>query len=179
MLKAVPGVRGLPAAVLTVLFLVIAAVAIVPEVTFQVKRDREEEMIHRGVQYSRAIRRYVKKFGRYPTRIEELENTNNMRFLRRRYKDPITGKDFRILRQGDVQMFPGGGLTGAAPITSPLNPQSPNANPKMKGNDRWLPRRPPRRRNRPRRARGRTRRNERLGFRFAVVGLRTPHDSMP
>ncbi len=116
---------------LFVTILVIAAVAIVPEVTFQVKRDREEEMIHRGVQYSRAIRRYVKKFGRYPTRIEELENTNNMRFLRRRYKDPITGKDFKILRQGDVQMFPGsGGIAGAAPITSTLNAQSPNANPK-------------------------------------------------
>jgi hypothetical protein len=88
-------------------------------------------MIHRGVQYSRAIRRYVKKFGRYPTRIEELENTNNLRFLRKRYKDPITGKDFRILRQGDVQMFPGaGGIAGAAPMTSPLNPQSSDTNPK-------------------------------------------------
>ena len=116
---------------LFVTILVITAAVVVPEVTFQVKRDREEELIHRGVQYSRAIRRYVKKFGRYPTRIEELENTNNIRFLRRRYKDPITGKDFRILRQGDVQMFPGaGGIAGAAPMTTPLNPQSSNTNPK-------------------------------------------------
>ncbi len=116
---------------LFVTILVITAAVVVPEVTFQVKRDREEEMIHRGVQYSRAIRRYVKKFGRYPTRIEDLENTNNIRFLRRRYKDPITGKDFKILRQGDVQMFPGGGgIAGATPITGGLNAQSPNGNPK-------------------------------------------------
>ena len=59
---------------------------------FEIKRDREEEMIHRGVQYSRAIRAYYKKFGRYPTKIEDLENTNNLRFLRKRYKDPLNGQ---------------------------------------------------------------------------------------
>lgn len=69
----------------------------------QIKRDHEEELIHRGVQYSRAVRRYFKQFGRYPTRIEDLENTNNIRFLRKRYKDPITGKDFKLLRMNDVQ----------------------------------------------------------------------------
>jgi type II secretory pathway pseudopilin PulG len=64
---------------LFVAFLGIAALAILPTVAFQARRDREEEMIHRGVQYSRAVRRYYKKFGRYPTRIEDLENTNNQR----------------------------------------------------------------------------------------------------
>src|SRR6266550_7159645 len=91
---------------LVVTLLAIAAAAIVPTMAFQVKRDREEEMIHRGVQYSRAIRRYVKKFGRYPTRIEELENTNNIRFLRKRYKDPITRQDFKLLHVGEVQLTP-------------------------------------------------------------------------
>ena len=64
-----------------------------PSITFDIKRDREEEMIHRGVQYSRAIRAYYKKFGRYPTKIEDLENTNNLRFLRKRYKDPMNCKN--------------------------------------------------------------------------------------
>ena len=32
----------------------------------QMKRDREEEMIHRGTEYARAIKKYYKKFGRYP-----------------------------------------------------------------------------------------------------------------
>ena len=98
--------------ILFVALIVVAAMVLVPTVAFQVKRDREEELIHRGVQYSRAMKHFVKKFGRYPTRIEELENTNQIRFLRRRYKDPITGKDFKILHMGDVQMALGGGIAG-------------------------------------------------------------------
>jgi type II secretory pathway pseudopilin PulG len=101
---------------LFITLLAIGAAAIAPTIAFQVKRDREEEMIHRGVQYSRAIRRYVKKFGRYPTRMEELENTNNLRFLRRKYKDPITGQDFKILHLGDVKLTFGAGIAGASPI---------------------------------------------------------------
>src|SRR5881397_289171 len=125
--------------------LAIAAAAVAPSITFQIQRDREEELIHRGVQYSRAVRRYVKKFGRYPMRIEELENTNNLRFLRKRFKDPITGQDFKILHLGDVKLSsapgvpsPGGaatqrlggaatpGLGGAAPqaATSGINTPS-------------------------------------------------------
>src|SRR5438445_13408165 len=46
---------------LFVALLTIAAAALAPSIAFQVRRDREEEMIHRGTQYSRAIRRYVKK----------------------------------------------------------------------------------------------------------------------
>src|ERR1043166_2903948 len=98
---------------LFVTILAIGAAAIAPSIAFQIKRDREEEMVHRGVQYSRAIRRYVKKFGRYPTRIEELENTNNLRFLRRKYKDPVTGQDFKILHMGDVKLTFGAGLNPA------------------------------------------------------------------
>lgn len=101
---------------LFVALLVIAAVAIAPTLAFQVRRDREEELIHRGVQYSRGVRRYVKKFGRYPTRLEELENTNNLRFLRKRYKDPVTGEDFKLLHLGEVKMQFGAGITGATPV---------------------------------------------------------------
>lgn len=100
---------------LFVALLAIAATAVAPSISQQLRRDREEEMIHRGVQYSRAIRRYVKKFGRYPTRLEELENTNNLRFLRKRYKDPINGQDFKLLHLGDVQTVFGAGIAGATP----------------------------------------------------------------
>ena len=99
--------------ILFVALLAISIIAMAPLITQQIKRDREDELIHRGVQYTRAIKRYVKKFGRYPTKIEDLESTNNMRFLRQRYKDPITGKDFKILRMGDVQISFGGGIQGA------------------------------------------------------------------
>src|SRR5213079_1562041 len=96
--------------------LAIAAAEVALSSTFQIQRDREEELIHRGVQYSRAVRRYVKKFGRYPMRVEELENTNNMRFLRKRYKDPVTGQDFKVLHLGEVQLAFGGGIAGATPV---------------------------------------------------------------
>jgi len=71
----------------------IFAGVIASSIAFDIKRDREEELIHRGVQYSRAIRAYYKKFGRYPTKIEDLENTSNLRFLRKRYKDPMNCKN--------------------------------------------------------------------------------------
>ncbi len=95
---------------LAVSLLVIGFLAIGQDMATKIRRDREEEMIHRGVQYSRAIRRYVKKFGRYPTRIEELEQTNNVRFLRKRYKDPITGTDFKLLHINDVRTAVNTGL---------------------------------------------------------------------
>ena len=101
---------------LFVALLAIAAGAMAPSLAFRIKRDREEEMIHRGVQYSRAIRKFVKKTGRYPSRLEELENTNNIRFLRKRYKDPITGKDFKLLHVGEVQLTSAAGIAGAAAL---------------------------------------------------------------
>lgn len=104
---------------LAIVLLTIAATAIVPTLEFQAKRDREEELIHRGVQYSRAVRRYVKKFGRYPTRMEDLLNTNQVRFLRKKYKDPVTGEDFKILRMGDVQLMPGAStVAGVTPLSA-------------------------------------------------------------
>jgi type II secretory pathway pseudopilin PulG len=98
---------------LFVTLLAIAAAAVAPRIALQIQRDREEELIHRGVQYSRAIRRYVKKTGGYPVRIEQLENTNHIRFLRKRYKDPITGQDFKILHLGEVKLTFVPGIAGA------------------------------------------------------------------
>ena len=114
------------ALLLIVALMIIAAAVILPSITFQIRRDREEELVHRGVQYSRAIRAYYKKFGRYPTKIEDLESSNNLRFLRKRYKDPMTGKDFKLLHYGEVQMtlggLGGGTIPGASPIGSPTTP---------------------------------------------------------
>jgi len=103
----------------------IAAAIIVPTITFEIRHDREEEMIHRGVQYARAISAYYRKFNRYPTKIEDLESTNNLRFLRKRYKDPMNCanskcQDFKLLYYGDVKMsfngsIGGGTIPGATP----------------------------------------------------------------
>jgi type II secretory pathway pseudopilin PulG len=104
---------------------IIFTAAIVPSITFNIKRDREEEMIHRGVQYSRAIRNYYKKFGRYPTKLEDLESTNNLRFLRKRYKDPMNCKnsqcqDFKLLHFGEVQLSLSGMGGGIIPGANPM-----------------------------------------------------------
>jgi type II secretory pathway pseudopilin PulG len=80
----------------------IASVALAPSIAFQIRRDREEEMIHRGVQYSRAIRLYAKKTGRYPLSMQDLYRTGGTRYLRKLYKDPISGGDFRPLHTADV-----------------------------------------------------------------------------
>jgi type II secretory pathway pseudopilin PulG len=91
--------------ILFVALLMIGMVAVVQNIETEIKRDREEELIHRGVQYSRAVRHFFAKFKRYPGSIEELESTNSIRFLRKRYKDPITGKDFKLLYFTDVAAF--------------------------------------------------------------------------
>ena len=114
---------------LAMALMAIFAATIVPSIAFDIKRDREEEMIHRGVQYSRAIRAYYKKFGRYPMKLEDLENTNNLRFLRKRYKDPLNCKkskcaDFKLLHFGEVQMTlsaMGGGLIPGANRSGPAD----------------------------------------------------------
>ena len=115
---------------LIVALMTIFAATLVTSITFSIKRDREEEMIHRGTQYSRAIRAYYKKFGRYPTKIEDLESANNMRFLRKRYKDPITGKDFKLLHFGEVKLTLSGMtgtsmIPGASPVGGAGNSERP------------------------------------------------------
>jgi type II secretory pathway pseudopilin PulG len=113
---------------LAVALAAIALLAVLPRIEQQIQRDREEEMRHRGTAYMRAIQHFYKKFGRYPTRVEELENTNQIRFLRKRYKDPITGKDFKLLHQQDISLNNGpllggpggpGGLAGPGGLNGP------------------------------------------------------------
>ena len=122
----------------------IMAATLVTSIKFDIKRDREEEMIHRGTQYSRAIRAYYKKFGRYPATIENLENTNQMRFLRKRYKDPLTGKDFKLLHFGEAKMglagMGGGLIPGASTLGSngTLNANSGFGNNSSFGNSNSL-----------------------------------------
>jgi type II secretory pathway pseudopilin PulG len=110
---------------LALAMIMLALLAVLPDIRQQVRRDREEELRHRGTAYMRAIQHFYKKFNRYPTRVEELENTNNLRFLRKRYTDPmnvdpVTGKekDFKFLHQQDINLnngpvLPGQSGTGA------------------------------------------------------------------
>jgi hypothetical protein len=91
-------------------------------------RDREVEMIHRGVQYERAVRRYYLKFGGYPTTIEQLENTNKLRFLRKRYKDPMSPDgQWQIAHIADIKL-PGVTNLAASLGTAATTPAAPQAN---------------------------------------------------
>jgi hypothetical protein len=113
--------------VLIVIMIVVALLAIaslerVQSLTVELKRDQEEEMIHRGAQYARAVKKFYKKFNTYPTSIEQLEKTNNMRFLRKRYKDPITGGNFRLVRMSELPAILGSG----SPTTAMGTPAGQN-----------------------------------------------------
>ena len=93
--RAKPSEEGyILVSVMFILALLIISMAVaMPKVIADIQRDRELETYHRGLQYRRAIQLYYKKFNRYPPNIDALVKTNNIRFLRKRYKDPITGKD--------------------------------------------------------------------------------------
>jgi type II secretory pathway pseudopilin PulG len=85
-----------------VILIVMATAA--PAIGTQIKRDREDELMRRGKQYRRAIQLYYRKFGRFPGSLDELKSTNNIRFLRKKYTDPITGTDeWRIIRFGQAK----------------------------------------------------------------------------
>ncbi len=71
-----------------------------------VLRDKEEELLFRGEQYRVAIERYYFALpGRQelPPSIDELLKDSRTavgkRHLRRKYKDPITGEDFVLIRE--------------------------------------------------------------------------------
>ena len=107
-------------------FVLAAAIAItlimeMPRFMFERQREKEQLLIDRGEQYSLAIRRYYAKFQRWPTTMDDLENTNNLRFLRRQYKDPMTGKaDWRIIHEA------AGVLTDSLVHPAPTQPNATN-----------------------------------------------------
>lgn len=96
------------------------------------QREKEEELIFRGQQYARALALFQRRLpGAVPTDLDALVNG---RFLRKKYKDPITGEDFQLVRPGDpatafapqggaaapgIQPGRAGGPGAAAPGTSP------------------------------------------------------------
>jgi type II secretory pathway pseudopilin PulG len=134
------------AVALILIFLAVAA----PSVAKDLQREREIEMVHRGNQYVRAIRMYYRKNGSYPGSIDVLVKSNNIRYLRQKYKDPMTGKDdWKIIHVGEnqtqVPCFFGesltglsgpGGIGGGGPVQTtggnpgqPGNPPGPTNNP--------------------------------------------------
>lgn len=99
---------------LGVALLAVAAAMVAPSIAFEIRRDREEELIHRGVQYSRAVRLYAKQTHGFPDRFEQLQNRDGRRYIRRLYKDPVTGRDFRPVYTADIaKVATAAGLTSS------------------------------------------------------------------
>ena len=97
--------------VLLTLLFTAAAIAIqlaisLPRAAMEAQRIREEKLIYRGEQYKRAIELYYRKHQKYPQELDDLEDTNGVRYLRRRYKDPLTGEDeWRLVHMGPDGRF--------------------------------------------------------------------------
>ena len=76
------------------------------------QREKEEELIFRGQQYAHAIGLFQKKFANaFPPNFDVLVE---QRFLRKKFKDPITNDDFLPLPGGAGGGLPGAGAPGSA-----------------------------------------------------------------
>lgn len=124
---------------LLLIFMMAAAVALMlymqlPREAFESERDKEQMLIDRGGRYKRAIYLYyVSNNQTWPSRIEDLESTNNHRYLPHRYIDPYTGKDeWRLIHTNGTFLTdslvtpPPGQATPGAP-GAPGTPGTPGA----------------------------------------------------
>src|SRR6266436_4830812 len=86
-------------ALLVVVFLttvlLISTVSIAPNVLTEGRREKETEMIWRGKQYTRGVKLYYRKMGKFPTSLDDLTKPKlgSLRFMRQAYKDPMNKKD--------------------------------------------------------------------------------------
>lgn len=81
-------------AVMFLLFLLILSLSVAaPRLARDIQRDHDVETMERGKQYIRAVQLYYRKFHAYPPSVDALVKTNEIRFLRKKYVDPATGKD--------------------------------------------------------------------------------------
>jgi len=90
-----PGEEGyvLLIALFLLAVLVLSLAVAAPQIAKSIQRDRELETFHRGMQYRRAVQLYYRKFKAYPPNMDALVKTSDIRFLRKKYIDPMTGKD--------------------------------------------------------------------------------------
>ena len=99
--------RGYAMAAVLVALAVMSVVttALLPVWRQQAQREKEAELVFRGAQYARAIQLYRNKNGNVaPPNIDILVQ---QKYLRKKYKDPITGEDFQPLYVGQQQNQPG------------------------------------------------------------------------
>ncbi len=77
-----------------------------PRMAMQSQRVKEERLVERGEQYMRAIKLYYREHNKYPEELDDLEDTDGVRYLRRRYTEPLgdTG-EWRVIHMGTDGRF--------------------------------------------------------------------------
>jgi type II secretory pathway pseudopilin PulG len=117
--------------------MLIAVMAVGPSILTQGQRERETELKWRGKQYTRAIKLYYRKNGRFPSSLDDLVKGNlNVRYLRKAFKEPMNTADgsWRLLYVGAAGQIIGsvkpnrnpfqmGPVTGGPPGTTPAGGQ--------------------------------------------------------
>jgi len=117
-----------------------------PVMRRDLQREKEIETMNRGKQYARAVQLYYRRFRTYPPSIDALIESNGIRFLRKRYIDPITMQDdWKPIQLGQNKAptamgFFGQPLTmGAAVITASTSPDGAESPDSMNSTDSELP----------------------------------------
>jgi type II secretory pathway pseudopilin PulG len=105
---------------MTVLLVAMSVMAVMMTVAMPVwkqiaQREKEEELVFRGEQYARAIGLFQRKFANSAP--PNLDILVDQRFLRKKYKDPITNDDFAVVlqTQNAPGTIPGGGRGASTP----------------------------------------------------------------
>ena len=86
-------------ALLLVIFLttllLLSTMLLAPNILTEGRREKEKEMIWRGKQYTRGVKLYYRKMGRFPTSLDDLTKPKlgSLRFMRQAYKDPMNNDD--------------------------------------------------------------------------------------
>ena len=91
----------------------VLASAAMPTWKQMAQREKEAELIFRGEQYARAIGLFQRRAGP-GVNPPSLDVLIQQKFLRKKYKDPITGDDFQLLGPGSPELA---AALNSAPVT--------------------------------------------------------------
>jgi len=120
------------ALIMAITVMAIVMTAAMPVWKHAAQREKEEELVFRGEQYVHAIGLFQRRYANaFPPNIDILVQ---QKFLRKKYKDPITNDDFVPLTQAAMQggVQPGA-QPGAAQRGGQTTPQRGQASPQTTG----------------------------------------------
>ncbi|MGE5815955.1 MAG: hypothetical protein ACM36C_15805 [Acidobacteriota bacterium] len=96
--------------------------AALPVWKHEMRREKEAELVFRGEQYVHAIGLFQRRYATYPPNIDVLVQ---QKFLRKKYLDPITGKDFRPVYVGQLAQQQQGAASRSQPQQPTVRPGQP------------------------------------------------------